>query len=101
MGICIIQSPTQDDINKLPNSISPASNAPIALVFGWAGSKHKNLDKYSKADFYLPWTFLEENVLHNRKGDVRTMRWDKSRHVDHLRKYKQEYTNVLLDFVHT
>lgn len=63
---------------------------------------HPELFLYSKADFYLPWQYLEEKVLASRKGkDVRSLRWDKSRHVDHLRRYKQEYTNIIHDFVHT
>jgi hypothetical protein len=60
---------------------------------------------YSKADFYLPHAYLEEHVLKPRRQqtsparNVRTICWDNSAHVAHLRKHKKEYTNAVLDFI--
>ena len=59
---------------------------------------------YSKTDFYLPWQHLEKEVLSVREAqggrDFRTVRWDKSPHVGHLRNYKQQYSGHVLNFLY-
>lgn len=57
---------------------------------------------YSKTDFYLPYKYLEEEVLraHREAGrDVSAHRWDKSSHVAHLRAHRKSYEAACLDFV--
>jgi len=57
---------------------------------------------YSKSDFYLPYQHLEKEVLARRKAlgrDFRTVRWEKSSHVEHLRKHTKEYVGAVHNFL--
>jgi hypothetical protein len=77
----------------------------------WAGHHYRDLKGrrwpelffYSKTDFYLPWKYLEKEVLEPRRlagRDVSAICWTKSPHVSHLRAHKEEYESAVLDFVY-
>jgi len=94
-----------------PNYLRKLKGLPVELNFtggewyGHFGRDHPpptpELFLYSKTDFYLPWRYLEEEVLSLREGrDSKAVRWDKSSHVSHYKTHKQEYANHVLDFVY-
>ena len=65
-------------------------------------NKWPELFLYSKTDFYVPHTFLENEVIkrHIEAGrDVTTKCWDKSPHVCHLKKHKKSYIEEVHNFV--
>ena len=65
-------------------------------------AKWPELFLYSKTDFYLPYEFLESEVLARRaeqKREFRTKRWEKSGHVEHLRAHKREYVDAVHSFI--
>ena len=76
----------------------------------WAGDyvrdevqKWPELFFYSKNDWYLPYDYLEKDVLSKRKAQGRPFTakcWDKSPHVAHLRAHKKEYQNTVLNFLY-
>ena len=58
---------------------------------------------YSKSDFYVPHTFIEDKVIgeHAKAGrDITAKRWEKSSHVCHLKKHKAEYEETIHQFLH-
>ena len=77
----------------------------------WAGDYYRDakakkwpeLFIYSKSDTYLPYQYLEQEVLAPRTAvdrDFRTQFWVKSPHVAHLRANPGEYEKAVLDFVY-
>jgi hypothetical protein len=57
---------------------------------------------YSKNDWYLPYQYLEDVVLAKRKEigrDFRTLSWDKSAHVEHIRKHGKDYSKAVHKFL--
>ena len=76
----------------------------------WSGDSIRfELDKkwpelflYSKSDFYVPHTFIEEEVIkrHIEAGrNVTTKCWNKSAHVCHLKKHKKSYIEEVHNFL--
>jgi len=75
----------------------------------WTGFWAKDLEcrlpemfLYSKSDFYIPYKYLESEVLPARKAraaSLRVKRWDNSPHVGHLRKNKLEYEHEIEQFL--
>ena len=57
---------------------------------------------YSNKDFYLPWKYLEKQVLLVRKqkgANFTAVKFAGSGHVTHLKKHKKKYKNAVLEFV--
>ena len=57
---------------------------------------------YSKSDFYIPYKYLETEVIPERRekaASVSVKRWDKSPHVGHLRSHKAEYQKEIEKFL--
>ena len=90
-------------VQGLPLELSLMNNT-------WAGHHYRDLkDKkwpelylYSKTDFYLPWEYLEKEVLAPRKEDGRDVSavcWKKSPHVSHLRTHRKGYESAVYDFL--
>jgi len=76
----------------------------------WAGDFYRDaknrpwpeLFLYSKTDKYLPWQYLDNEVLKPRKDagrDFRAKCWQKSGHVAHLRANPKEYEEEVLNFL--
>ena len=64
--------------------------------------KWPELFLYSKTDFYVPHTYLENEVIkrHIESGrEVITKRWNKSPHVCHLKAHRKSYTEEVQNFL--
>ena len=64
--------------------------------------KWPELFLYSKGDFYVPHTYLDEEVIrrHAESGrDVTTKLWEKSSHVCHLKNHKKSYCEEVHNFL--
>ena len=65
--------------------------------------KYPELFLYSKGDFYVPHTYLDNEVIkrHIESGrDVTTKLWEKSSHVCHLKNHKKSYCQEVHDFLY-
>ena len=71
----------------------------------WARDSHPHhipeLFFYSKNDSFLPWEYIEKEVLVRRgaERDFRSVKWDKSKHCSHILMYKEKYGTHVLDFL--
>jgi len=64
--------------------------------------ERKELFLYSKRDFYLPYKFMEKEILPLRAERPEMVSWRKflkSHHVQHLRKHKREYQEAINQFI--
>ena len=65
--------------------------------------KWPELFLYSKKDFYLPWQYMEETIDQRQKEgrEVVARCFEKSNHVEHLRRNKSEYVAAVHNFLDT